>query len=116
MVATSVGIREIKIHPRQADLILATHGRGIYILDDITPLRQVSQEILSANVSLFKSRPTTITTYTFLSPLTIDPKTPGAAMCRQVITIAIPPTHCSPPSTETNSPNSVPKNNKFGFT
>ncbi len=56
-----VGIREIKIHPRQADLILATHGRGIYILDDITPLRQVSQEVLAANVSLFKSRPTTIT-------------------------------------------------------
>ncbi|MFQ5606080.1 MAG: glycosyl hydrolase [bacterium] len=53
-----VGIREIKIHPRESDLILATHGRGILIIDDITPLRQINREVLANNVTLFKSRPT----------------------------------------------------------
>ena len=59
-----VGIREIKIHPREADVILATHGRGILIIDDITPLRQITQEILASNVALFESRPTYLTVQT----------------------------------------------------
>ncbi len=51
-----VGVREIKIHPRDADVILATHGRGIYIIDDITPLRQITQDVLASDVALFESR------------------------------------------------------------
>jgi len=35
-----VPVRDIQIHPRENDLIVATHGRGLYILDDITPLEQ----------------------------------------------------------------------------
>jgi len=53
----NVAIRDIAIHPREADLILATHGRGIYIIDDITPLRQITPEILTENVYLFTTRP-----------------------------------------------------------
>lgn len=53
-----VGIREIKIHPREADVILATHGRGLFIIDDITPLRQLQKEMLTQNVALFESPPT----------------------------------------------------------
>ena len=34
-----VPVRDIDIHPRDHDLIIGTHGRGIYILDDLTPLR-----------------------------------------------------------------------------
>jgi photosystem II stability/assembly factor-like uncharacterized protein len=34
----AVAVRDIAIHPRESDLILATHGRGIWIVDDITPL------------------------------------------------------------------------------
>jgi hypothetical protein len=33
-------IYEIAIHPRDNDLILATHGRAIWILDDLTPIQQ----------------------------------------------------------------------------
>ena len=33
-------IHEIVIHPRDNDMIVATHGRSIWILDDITPLQQ----------------------------------------------------------------------------
>jgi photosystem II stability/assembly factor-like uncharacterized protein len=36
------------------DLIVATHGRGFWILDDITPLEQLSEEVASAQAHLFK--------------------------------------------------------------
>jgi photosystem II stability/assembly factor-like uncharacterized protein len=40
------------------DLIVATHGRSFWILDDITPLRQLDQQIAGAEVHLYKPRPT----------------------------------------------------------
>ena len=38
-----VAVRDIAIHPRDNDIIVATHGRGIYILDDAAPLQQIGQ-------------------------------------------------------------------------
>ncbi|MES3034628.1 MAG: hypothetical protein V4813_11590 [Gemmatimonadota bacterium] len=35
-------VRDMQIHPRDNDLLLATHGRGLYILDDLTPLQQLA--------------------------------------------------------------------------
>jgi photosystem II stability/assembly factor-like uncharacterized protein len=35
-------VPELRVHPRDGDLIIATHGRGVYILDDIAPLRQLA--------------------------------------------------------------------------
>ena len=32
-------MRDLQVHPREHDLVIATHGRGIWIVDDITPLR-----------------------------------------------------------------------------
>ncbi len=40
------------------DLIAATHGRSFWILDDVTPLRQVGEQVQNAPVHLFKPRPT----------------------------------------------------------
>jgi len=40
------------------DLVVATYGRGFFILDDITPLRQLTPEILNANAHLFTPRAT----------------------------------------------------------
>ncbi|ANM32234.1 hypothetical protein ABI59_12845 [Acidobacteria bacterium Mor1] len=51
-----VGIREIQIHPREHDLILGTHGRGILIVDDLTPLRNLTAETLDAKGALLPSR------------------------------------------------------------
>jgi len=51
-----VAVRDIVIHPRENDLIVATHGRGIWILDDITPLQQLTDEVLASEVYLFKNR------------------------------------------------------------
>jgi photosystem II stability/assembly factor-like uncharacterized protein len=52
-----VAIRDIAIHPRESDLLLATHGRGIYIVDDITPLRKLTAEVLNTDVAFLESRP-----------------------------------------------------------
>jgi hypothetical protein len=49
-------VRDIQIHPRDNDLLLATHGRGLYILDDITHLQQ-AEPASDADVALFDIRP-----------------------------------------------------------
>ncbi|MEP7011289.1 MAG: glycosyl hydrolase [Acidobacteriota bacterium] len=51
-----VAVRDIAIHPREGDLILATHGRGIYIIDDLTPIRQLTPEIRNAEVAFLPAR------------------------------------------------------------
>ena len=57
----NVAVRDITIEPTTNDLILATHGRGVLIVDDISPLRQLSQQILASDVFIFKTRPTAVT-------------------------------------------------------
>ncbi|MEM9593039.1 MAG: glycosyl hydrolase [Acidobacteriota bacterium] len=52
-----VAIHAIQVHPREHDLILGTHGRGVYIIDDVTPLRHLTTDVLDANVALLPSRP-----------------------------------------------------------
>lgn len=56
----NVAVRDIAIHPRDADLIIATHGRGVYIVDDITPIRQVTQEVLESNLKVLEAQPAPI--------------------------------------------------------
>jgi photosystem II stability/assembly factor-like uncharacterized protein len=53
----AVSVRDVVIHPREHDLIIGTHGRGIYIVDDITPLRKLTQQTLDADVAFLESRP-----------------------------------------------------------
>ena len=53
----TVAVHDILIHLRDNDLILATHGRGLWILDDVTPLQQVSAESLDLPLALFDARP-----------------------------------------------------------
>jgi photosystem II stability/assembly factor-like uncharacterized protein len=50
-------VRAVAIHPRDGDLVIATHGRGIYILDDLTPLRNLTPEVLEQGVALLPTRP-----------------------------------------------------------
>jgi photosystem II stability/assembly factor-like uncharacterized protein len=53
----SVAVRDIAVHPRESDLILATHGRGIWIVDDISPLRALTPELMQKDAVLLTSRP-----------------------------------------------------------
>ncbi len=54
------------------DLVVATHGRSFWVLDDISPLRQVSDEVGQASVHLFQPRPTTrfLTAFSYSMPST----------------------------------------------
>ena len=52
-----VRIDDILVHPRDNDLIIGTHGRSIWILDDITPLQQLSEQVMTAENHVFDVRP-----------------------------------------------------------
>jgi photosystem II stability/assembly factor-like uncharacterized protein len=53
----TASVMDLVIHPRDLDLVIGTHGRAIYVLDDITPLREVTAEALAQPVHLFPSAP-----------------------------------------------------------
>jgi photosystem II stability/assembly factor-like uncharacterized protein len=53
----NVSVHDILVHPRENDLILATHGRSVWIFDDAGPLQQMTLQILDKNAHLFPVRP-----------------------------------------------------------
>src|SRR5438067_11238259 len=53
----AVAVRDLAIQPRDNDLVLATHGRGIWIVDDITPLRALTNQLMSQEVAFVSARP-----------------------------------------------------------
>lgn len=52
-----VSVRDMVFQKRENDLVIGTHGRGIYILDDLTPLQDLTTEKLSKNLAFLSSRP-----------------------------------------------------------
>ena len=48
---------DILVHARDNDLIVATHGRSVWIVDDITPLQQLTPEVQAEDAHLFDVRP-----------------------------------------------------------
>jgi photosystem II stability/assembly factor-like uncharacterized protein len=55
----TVRIDDILVHRRENDLIVGTHGRSIWIIDDVTPLQQLSEAVTSSDAHLFDVRPAT---------------------------------------------------------
>jgi photosystem II stability/assembly factor-like uncharacterized protein len=55
-------VRDIQIHDRENALIVGTHGRGIYIIDDITTLRTMNNELAEKPVVLFDTKQLDLTT------------------------------------------------------
>lgn len=53
----SVAVRDMVIHPRDHDLIIGTHGRGIWIVDDISPLRALTSETLAKEAVFVQAQP-----------------------------------------------------------
>jgi photosystem II stability/assembly factor-like uncharacterized protein len=56
-IPARVSVQDLVVHPREGDLIVGTHGRGIYILDDLTPIRALTAETMERDVALLPSRP-----------------------------------------------------------
>jgi photosystem II stability/assembly factor-like uncharacterized protein len=52
-----VPVNDLVVHPRDNDLVLATHGRGVWILDAIASLQQLTPEVRAAAAHLFPIRP-----------------------------------------------------------
>jgi photosystem II stability/assembly factor-like uncharacterized protein len=52
-----VAVHCLELHAEKNSLIAATHGRGIIILDDISPLRNISESLLKSNLTFFDTKP-----------------------------------------------------------
>jgi len=53
----SVAVHFIDLHKKTNDLVMGTHGRGVVIIDDISPLREITPEVLSEKIYFFESKP-----------------------------------------------------------
>jgi photosystem II stability/assembly factor-like uncharacterized protein len=69
----TIQVRDIAIQERASDLVLATFGRGFYILDDYSPLRTLTPEVIASAAHLFPARPALL--YAQSAPLGL----PGAS-------------------------------------
>lgn len=49
----TIPVRDIVMQERESDLVIATFGRGFYILDDYSPLRKVSEELKEKKAEIF---------------------------------------------------------------
>ncbi len=54
----TIAVRDIEIQRRENDLVVGTFGRGVYILDDYSPLRTPAAELETAEATLFPVRDT----------------------------------------------------------
>jgi photosystem II stability/assembly factor-like uncharacterized protein len=52
----TVQVRDLAIQPRHNDLVLATFGRGFYILDDYSPLRTLTPQVIASTAHIFAPR------------------------------------------------------------
>jgi photosystem II stability/assembly factor-like uncharacterized protein len=51
------GVYDLAFQPDQNDLVLATHGRGIIIIDDLTPLRSLDSTLMAKDFAFLPIRP-----------------------------------------------------------
>jgi photosystem II stability/assembly factor-like uncharacterized protein len=85
----TVSVHDLIIHPRDGDLIAGTHGRSVWILDDVSALQQLTPEVRARDLHLFDqkvatkwrgiSRGATRGHKLFMgrNPLTINQRPPG---------------------------------------
>ena len=89
----TVPVDDIQIHRRENDLIVGTHGRSIWILDDLAPLEEAA-EALAAGVHLFAVRPATIWTIAGGWPFQSDrfqaSNPPAGALLRYYLSEPVP--------------------------
>jgi photosystem II stability/assembly factor-like uncharacterized protein len=69
----TVPVRDMIIHPFDNDLVVGTHGRAVYILDDILPLREFTPEIKKKNLHIFSIDDAYQFRTSFLSPGYLTP-------------------------------------------
>jgi len=81
------GVYDMAFQTAKNDLVLATHGRGIIIIDDLTPLRSLTQPVLAQDFAFLPVRPFYFTSETGLQDFGSDAEfigpnpSSGAAIC-----------------------------------
>jgi len=53
----TVAVDDLVVHPREMDLVVGTHGRSLYVLDDLRPIQELTPEVLAKEAHLFAPRP-----------------------------------------------------------
>ena len=53
----NAAVHHITLQKQTSDLVMGTHGRGVIIIDDISPLREITQEVLAKDLHFFSSDP-----------------------------------------------------------
>ncbi|MCP4654345.1 MAG: glycosyl hydrolase [bacterium] len=81
----TVAVHDVLIHPRENDLLLGTHGRGIWIFDDATPIQEFDETIVDRPAHLFPVRaalrfPAQFTRYGLGDKLYRVPNPPAGAL------------------------------------
>ena len=56
----AVAVHHIELQKATNDLVMGTHGRGVIIIDDISPLRELNSEVMDETLYFFKSKPTVL--------------------------------------------------------
>ncbi|HEX4601356.1 MAG TPA: hypothetical protein VH116_08180, partial [Gemmatimonadales bacterium] len=69
----TVPVYDVKFIKRSHDLVVATHGRGLFVLDNITPLEELTPEVAAADLHAFGSLP---------AELRVRPRRPAVAPTR----------------------------------
>jgi hypothetical protein len=59
----TVAVNDLVIHPRDNDLVLGTHGRGLWILDNVNALQELTPEVLASDAHLFTIEPAEMIRY-----------------------------------------------------
>jgi photosystem II stability/assembly factor-like uncharacterized protein len=81
----TVPVNDLKIHPRDKELIAATHGRAIWIVD-IAPLQQLNATVAAADVHLFEPR----TAFQWADPPVEGQGPGGASTGHQWFAVGVP--------------------------
>lgn len=55
-----VAVHDLAIHPRDNALVIATHGRSLFIIDDLSPLRQLTADVMAKSIHFFEVNPTVL--------------------------------------------------------
>ena len=55
----TVAVHDLVVHPREGDLVAGTHGRSLWIMDDVSPLRQFSSAVAQKDLHLFDTKTAT---------------------------------------------------------
>jgi photosystem II stability/assembly factor-like uncharacterized protein len=56
----TIPVRDIAIQEREGDIVIATFGRGFYVLDDYSPLRTLKTELLAKEAAILPVKPASI--------------------------------------------------------